>query len=151
MNRISSKPQWPLKQIQCQPDFSTAFSPASSRGSVPSSGSVLSQPTCSGPARPPFARRWPTATPISTSSDFASQCEHVHLGQKPNSLPYFTEQPGPKQLMLHYQRGPHLSTGSLVTIPASHSGQTKQKTLLVSEELLLFQFKTRIYSLSSNT
>lgn len=56
----------------------------------------------------------------------------MHLGQKPSSLPYFTEQPGPKQLMLLYQQGPHLSAGSVVTTPQSHSGQSKQKTLLVS-------------------
>ena len=75
----------------------------------------------------------------------------MHLGQKSNGLACFTEQPGPKQLMLHFQQGLHLS-GSLVTGPLSYSAQTKQKTLLVSEEeeLGLFQFKTHPHSLSSN-
>lgn len=58
-----------------------------------------------------------SAMPISISSDFPSWWEHMHLGQKPNSLLDFAEQPGPKQLMLHYQQGPYLSTGSLVSSP----------------------------------
>lgn len=58
-----------------------------------------------------------SAMPISISSDFSSWWEREHLGQKPSSLPDFTEQSGPKQLMLHYQQGPQLSTGSLVISP----------------------------------
>lgn len=48
INRISSKPQWLLKQIQCQPDFSTAFSPVSSRGSMPGSGPPSPSPCAQG-------------------------------------------------------------------------------------------------------
>lgn len=55
-------------------------------------------------SQPPLTCRWASAMPISIRSDFPSWWEHMHLGQKPNSLPDFTEQPGPKQLMLHYQQ-----------------------------------------------
>lgn len=128
--------------------FPTASSPVSCEA-LPQPGHPVSQPTCLGLTHAPSACRWPAAVPISTSPHFASRCEHVHLGQKPNGLAYFTEQPGLKQLMLHYQWGPHQSS-SLVTSPLSYSQQTKQKTLWVSEELVLFQLKTHPHSLSSN-
>lgn len=48
INHISSKPQWLLKQVQCQPDFPTAFSPVSSRGSIPSWGSSAPSPRAQG-------------------------------------------------------------------------------------------------------
>lgn len=138
MSHSSSKPQSYLKWGQFQPSFP-----------LPQPGHPVSQPTCLGLTHAPSACRWPAAVPISTSPHFASRCEHVHLGQKPNGLAYFTEQPGLKQLMLHYQWGPHQSS-SLVTSPLSYSQQTKQKTLWVSEELVLFQLKTHPHSLSSN-
>lgn len=68
-----------------------------------------------------------SAMAISISSDFSSWWEHMHLGQKPNSLLDFTEQQGPKQLMLHYQQGPHLSTGSSDICPLAIQSKPNRK------------------------
>lgn len=52
MNHISQQASMAIKA-------KSAFSPVSSRDSIPCSGPVLSLPVCSGPAHPPLTCRWP--------------------------------------------------------------------------------------------